>query len=193
MFSMLKRNWWMVALRGLLAVIFGVLALVWPGLTLEVLVIFFGAYVLVDGLFTLFTALMRDRMTPAPWWLLLIEGLLGIGAGILTFIWPGITALTLFYVIAAWAVITGIIEVIGAIQLRQAIEGEWLLGLNGVLSVIFGILLMIWPATGLLTLIWLIGAYAIFFGIVMIALGFRLRSWGEHDAQPRPSQHQSFA
>jgi uncharacterized membrane protein HdeD (DUF308 family) len=118
-------------------------------------------------------------MEGQPWWALLIDGLLGIAVGIVAFAWPGITALALLYLIAFWAILTGVLEVIAAIRLRKEIEGEWLLAISGVLSVLFGLALIVRPVTGALAVIWLIGAYSIAFGALMIVLGFRMRSWSQ--------------
>jgi uncharacterized membrane protein HdeD (DUF308 family) len=175
----LARNWWVLALRGLAAIVFGVLAFVWPGITLWVLVLLFGAYMLVDGIFAIVAA-VRAAGREARWWLLLIEGVLGVLAGLVAFFWPGLTALALLYFIAAWAIVTGILELVGAIKLRQEIEGEWALGLSGALSVLFGVLLVVIPApAGLLSLVWLIGAYALAFGALVLVLAFRLRNRGD--------------
>jgi uncharacterized membrane protein HdeD (DUF308 family) len=172
----LSRNWWVLALRGLAAIVFGVLAFLWPSITLFVLVLLFGAYMFVDGIFAIVAA-VRAAGREARWWLLLIEGVLGVLAGLVAAFWPGLTALALLYFIAAWAIVSGILEVIGAIRLRQEIEGEWALGLSGALSVLFGILLVVIPApAGLLSLVWLIGAYALVFGVLLLVLAFRLRS-----------------
>lgn len=172
---LLSRNWWALALRGLAAILFGILAFAWPGITLFVLVIFFGAYLLVDGIFAIVAA-VRAAGEEARWWLLLIEGILGVVAGLVAFFWPGLTALALLYLVAAWAIVTGIMEIVGAIRLRQEIVGEWALILSGVLSFIFGVLLVVIPArAGLLSLTWLIGIYAIAFGVIMLVLAFRVR------------------
>jgi len=174
MVDILARNWWAIALRGLFAVLFGVAAFVWPGLTLAVLVILWGTYAFVDGIFTLVAAFRAAQMR-MTWWPLVLEGILGIVAGVVAFIWPGITALALLYLIAAWALLTGIVEIIAAVRLRNVISGEWMLGLAGVLSIIFGVILIAAPGAGALAVIWTIGAYAVIFGIVLIALAFRLR------------------
>src|SRR5262245_11657600 len=171
----LARNWGWIELRGIVAVLFGVLALLWPGVTLAALVILWGAFALADGILSLIAAFkVRDK--GKPFWSLLIVGLLGIAAGIVTFLMPGITALILLYFIAAWAFVMGIFQIIAAIRLRKEIENEWLLGLSGVLSMVFGVLLFVRPGQGALALIWVIGAYAILFGILLIVLGFRLRA-----------------
>ncbi|HEY2157328.1 MAG TPA: HdeD family acid-resistance protein [Isosphaeraceae bacterium] len=170
----LARNWWALTLRGVFAVIFGVIAFAWPGITLAALVILYGAYAMADGIFAI-AATITGRPEGAPWWALLLEGVLGIAVGIMTFAWPGITALVLLYLIAGWAMATGVLEIAAAIRLRREVRGEWMLALSGVLSIIFGILLVINPGAGALAVIWLIGGYAIVFGSLMIALGFRLR------------------
>jgi uncharacterized membrane protein HdeD (DUF308 family) len=174
-YAQTTRYWWLLVLRGVLAVLFAILAWVWPGLTLAALVILFGAYALVDGIFAVVAALQRMGKQER-WWAMLIEGLLGIAAGIVTFLWPGITALALVAIIGAWAVVTGVLEIVAAIQLRQAIDNEWLLGISGLLSVVFGLLLLIFPGAGALSLVWIIAGYAFVFGILLIALGFRMRS-----------------
>ena len=173
---LLSRNWWALALRGLAAILFGVLAFAWPGITLFVLIIFFGAYMLVDGIFAIVAA-VRAAGEEARWWLLLLEGILGVVVGLVTFFWPGLTALALLYLIAAWAIVTGIMEIAAAIRLRRELVGEWALILGGALSVLFGVLLVVIPArAGLLSLTWLIGAYAVVFGVLQVVLAFRVRN-----------------
>jgi uncharacterized membrane protein HdeD (DUF308 family) len=171
-FSLLNafaNHWWVLLLRGIAAVLFGVLAFVWPGLTLVVLVFLFGAYALVDGVTALFVG-GRAR----AWWMV-FAGVLGIIAGVLTFIFPGITALSLHIIIASWAIARGLFEIVAAIQLRKELTNEWLLILGGVFSIIFGVLLVLNPAAGALTMVWLIGTFTLVFGIMMIVLSFRLR------------------
>jgi uncharacterized membrane protein HdeD (DUF308 family) len=174
MLTHMARNWWVVALRGVFAIIFGILAFLWPGMTLAVLVLLFGAYALVDGVFAVLASLTHRAENPR-WYVLLVEGVVGILMGVLTFTWPGLTALVLLYLIAAWAIVTGLLQIIGAIQLRKEIKNEWLLVLGGVLSVLFGAFIWILPGAGALTVIWLIATYSIIFGILFVSLGFRLR------------------
>jgi uncharacterized membrane protein HdeD (DUF308 family) len=173
---MMAGNWWALLLRGIAAVIFGLAALFWPGLTLLVLVLFFGAYALVDGVLAIVAGV---RGSGRRRWLLLAEGLLGILAGLVTFFYPNITAFVLLYVIAFWAIFTGILKVVMAISLRREIENEWLMGLSGALSVLFGILLAALPGVGLLSLVWLLGIYTIVFGVALIVLSFRVRNHRE--------------
>ncbi|HKP53953.1 MAG TPA: HdeD family acid-resistance protein [Chloroflexia bacterium] len=182
------RNWWLFVLRGALAVLFAMLALFWPSLAIEALVLLFGAYALVDGVFAVAAGLERIGKQKY-WWALVIQGLLGIATGIITFLWPGITALVLLTFIGVWATITGVMEVVAAVQLRKEIEDEWLLGISGVVSVLFGLYVLIFPGLGALSLIWLIATYAFIIGILLIILGFRLRSWQQGSgraAAPRP-------
>jgi uncharacterized membrane protein HdeD (DUF308 family) len=181
MWSDLGRNWGWIVVRGIAAMIFGVLALVLPGITLAALVLLWGAYALADGIIALIAAFrIRDR--GKPFWALLVVGILGIAAGILTFIWPGMTALVLLAFIAAWSLVMGIFQIIAAVRLRKSIENEWLLGLSGLLSIIFGVLMLINPGAGALAVIWVIGAYAVLFGVLLIALGIKLRSRTHHSS-----------
>ena len=181
MVNTLSHNWWTLVLRGLAAVLFGILAYVWPDITFTVLVLLFGAYALWDGVFALIGAF---RAQGERRWLLVLEGLVGIAAGLVTFFWPGAATLAILTIIAAWAIVTGVFEIIGAIRLRKEIEGEWFLLLSGLLSVLFGIALVIWPVAGLVAVTWMIGAYAIIFGILLIVLGFRLRNWSDRGLAP---------
>jgi uncharacterized membrane protein HdeD (DUF308 family) len=177
MTTQLARNWWILLLRGLAALLFGVLALFSPLITATVLVLFFGAYALVDGIFAVYASLTH-RAEHDRWWVLLLEGLVGIAVGILTFAYPGVTVLVLLYFIAAWAFLTGILEIVAAIRLRRELEGEWLLVFSGILSVLFGILVVIFPMFGAVAVVWLIALYAILFGMLLITLGLRVRGWG---------------
>ncbi|OLB78695.1 MAG: hypothetical protein AUI14_12500 [Actinobacteria bacterium 13_2_20CM_2_71_6] len=178
MLETLARNWWVVGIRGAAALIFGLLALIWPAITVLVLVALFGAYALVDGAFALGTAIFGRGATGGSRGWLVVEGIAGIIAGILTIMWPGITALVLLWLIAAWALVTGVLEIVAAVRLRRELRHEWLLALGGALSVLFGIVLIVWPAAGALAVVTLIGIYAIVFGVVLLALAFRLRRLG---------------
>jgi uncharacterized membrane protein HdeD (DUF308 family) len=177
----LVRNWWVVLLRGVAGIIFGLITFLAPDISLTVLVIVFGAYALVDGVLAIVSAI-RWRGEVDRWWVLLLEGLTGVAAGVVTFIWPGISALALVYVIAAWAVITGVLEIAAAIRLRKIITGEWLLALIGIASVALGIVLALFPGPGALALVIWIGAYALVTGALLVVLAFRLRSWGRSRA-----------
>jgi uncharacterized membrane protein HdeD (DUF308 family) len=170
----LPRYWWAVALRGVAALLFGVLALFWPDITLLALLALFGAFALVDGIFAIGTAIFDDRAAGRRGWLA-VQGVAGVAIGIATFVWPGVTTLVLLWLIAVWAVVTGVVEIITAIRLRREISGEWLLALSGALSVVFGLVLVIWPTTGALAVVYLIGIYAVMAGVVLIWLGLRLR------------------
>jgi uncharacterized membrane protein HdeD (DUF308 family) len=175
MLAELARNWWILAIRGVAAILFGIGAFLWPGITITVLVLLFGAYALVDGIFAVFAGITA-RKEQERWWMMVLEGLAGIVIGVITFFYPGITQLVLLYFIAAWSIVTGAFEVAAAIRLRKEIEGEWLLALAGIASMLFGILLVILPGPGALALIWLIGSYAIISGILLLVLALRLRS-----------------
>jgi uncharacterized membrane protein HdeD (DUF308 family) len=174
MLHALTKCWWLLLLRGIAAIVFGVLAFVWPGLTLVTLVLLYGAFAIVDGVIAL-AAAFSGLVKPVPTWWLVVVGLLGIAAGIVTFLWPALTAILLVLFIGAWAVVHGIFEIIGAIQLRREIDNEWTLILGGVLSVIFGGIILIAPGAGALALVWAIAAYAIAFGVLFIAFSLRLR------------------
>jgi uncharacterized membrane protein HdeD (DUF308 family) len=169
-------HWWALALRGAIAILFGLAALLRPGIALEALILLFGAYALVDGVFSI-VGIFGGTRGGTPRWLLLIEGVVGILAGLIAFVMPGLTAILLLYLIAAWAIVTGISEIATAIRLRNEIRGEWAVIAGGVLSVIFGVLLaVIGPVAGLFSLIWLIGIYAVAFGIMLLIAGFRVRN-----------------
>jgi uncharacterized membrane protein HdeD (DUF308 family) len=188
MWDDLSHNWGWMVVRGIAAVCFGVLALLVPGVTIAVLVLLWGAYALADGILSLISAFrIRDR--GRPFWALLAVGILGIGAGILTFAWPAITALVLLAFIAGWALFVGVLQIVAAVRLRKSIEHEWLLGISGALSVVFGALMLISPGAGALAVLWMIGAYAIAFGALLIALGFKLRSHTHHHHPRFASQH----
>jgi uncharacterized membrane protein HdeD (DUF308 family) len=170
----LAKNWWMLLLRGIASIVFGVLAFAWPGITILTLIILYGAYAFVDGLFAIFAAVSGGSATNR-WWLAVV-GIVGLAAGIVAFAWPGLTAVALLMLIAAWAIVSGIFEIIGAIRLRNEIDNEWLLILHGAVSVLFGIFVWMQPGEGALAIIWVIGAYAIIAGVILSILAFRLRS-----------------
>lgn len=171
MLDALAKNWWALAIRGLVAILFGLLTFFVPGITLVTLVLLFGAYALVDGVFNVL-AFFRAA---GHHWAFLVEGIIGILAGILTFAWPAITAIALLYLIAFWAIFTGVFEIIASIRLRKAIQNEWLLLLMGALSVLFGGMILFAPGIGALAIVLWIGAYALVFGVILLALAFRLR------------------
>jgi uncharacterized membrane protein HdeD (DUF308 family) len=176
MVNVLARNWGWVALRGVAALLFGIITLLNPVITLAVLVLLFGAYALVDGVFTVISAVTNRRGEP-HWVALLVSGIAGVALGVLTFLTPRITGIILLYFIAVWAIIIGGSQIAAAIRLRKVITGEWMLALAGVLSLVFGILLIVFPGAGALAVAIWIGAYATALGIVLIALALRLRSW----------------
>ena len=179
MLDQLSQNWGWIELRGVAAVIFGVLAFAWPGITLVVLTLFFGAYVLTDGIFALMAAYGR-REDRRPVWPLVLVGLLGVAAGVTTFLWPEMTALLLLMFIAVWALFIGIFQIAAAIRLRKEIDNEWMLGASGALSVLFGVLMIVNPGAGAVAVAWMIGAYSIVFGVLLIALGVRLKKVRGH-------------
>jgi uncharacterized membrane protein HdeD (DUF308 family) len=174
MLRTLAQNWWAIVLRGVCAVLFGVGAFAWPGITLAVLVLLYGAYALVEGVLAVAWALVGRQAGPFPWGVLL-AGLAGVVVGVVTFLYPGLTGLALLYLIAAWAIIRGIFEIIAAFHLRKEIENEWLLALSGLLSLALGVVLVVAPGAGALAVLWWIGAFAIVFGVLTIMLGFRLK------------------
>jgi len=175
----LQKNWWVFGLRGLLSIIFGGLALVWPEITLLTLVTLFGVFVFVDGVLDLIAG-FASAESNKRWWMLLLEGLVEIGVALLTFFWTDITAIVLLYFIAAWAVLSGLIEIIAAVQLRRMIEQEWSMILGGILSIVLGVLLFIFPEAGAVSLTWLIGIFAIIFGVLFVILALQLRkNWRE--------------
>ncbi|HLY03469.1 MAG TPA: HdeD family acid-resistance protein [Candidatus Cybelea sp.] len=169
------RNWWMWLIRGVVAILFGVLAFRWPGNTLVVIGLLFGAYALVDGVVAIL-ATMHAAETHQRWWPLMLEGIAGILIAAITFYDVGITLIALYFTIAAWALITGVLEIVAAIALRAHVTNEFWLILGGTASILFGVLMVWFPLAGALTLVWLIATYAIVFGILMIAFSLRLRA-----------------
>jgi uncharacterized membrane protein HdeD (DUF308 family) len=178
MLSSLSRNWWMVLLRGIAAIVFGVLAFVLPGLTLLTLIILYGVYALFDGVVALMAAFWADGRagkTGSRWWLAVV-GVLGILAGLFTFFWPGITTLVLLFFIGAWSLLNGVFTIVGAIRLRKEINNEWWLVASGVLSVLFGLGVLIVPGAGALAVVWIIGTYAILFGVLLVGFALKLKN-----------------
>ena len=170
----LARYWWVFILRGVLAIIFGIIAFVSPPTTIAVLVLLFGAWALVDGVFHIAGA-MRDRSMTRSFWLTILEGVVSIIAGVLALAFPDAAAASLLLLIAAWSIVTGVVEVVLAIRLREQITGELWLAIGGLLSIAFGVLLILYPTSGAITIVWIIGAFAIVFGLSLIVLGWRLR------------------
>jgi len=185
----LTRNWWVFVLRGIAALLFGVFAFMRPGMTLEFLVYLFGFWALLDGVFALIGSIGAAE-AHEPWWPLVLTGLLGIAAGIVTLRWPQITAVALYLIIAYWSIFQGILATVAAIRLRDLIPGEGWFIAGGLASIAFGVLLVMYPASGLLAVIWLIGLYAVIFGIAVLMFGFRLKGLaGEvQAAKPAPAR-----
>ncbi|HTP27088.1 MAG TPA: HdeD family acid-resistance protein [Anaeromyxobacteraceae bacterium] len=183
--TMLARRWWVLALRGAAAIAFGILTFFWPGASLLALVLLFGIYALVNGAINL--ALAARSTGEGRWSSMAFEGVASIVAGALAILWPGITGLVLLFLIAAWAVVTGFAQIVAAIRLRKRIRGEWLLALAGVLSAAFGVFIAVMPSAGALAVVLWIGAYALVFGVILIALAFRLRAWERSTHRPLPA------
>jgi uncharacterized membrane protein HdeD (DUF308 family) len=185
--AQIARNWWVFVFRGVVAILFGVLAFLRPGITLEALVLLFAFWALFDGVLALIGSVGAAE-AHEPWWPLVLIGLLGIAAGVVTLKWPGITALALLLVIAYWSIFRGILEIVGAVRLRNLIPGEGWLVVGGLASIAFGVLLIIYPGSGLLAVIWLIGIYAVIFGIAQLMLGFRLKNLAGELPAPTPAR-----
>jgi uncharacterized membrane protein HdeD (DUF308 family) len=173
--DILKRYWWMTLLRGLFWILFGIVILASPGISLVTLTLALGIVMFVDGIINAANA-FGGRKEHDDWWVLLLVGLAGIAIGILTFYNPQVTALAVVYYVAIWAIATGLLEIIAAIRLRKQIEGEVWLALAGIASVVFGLLLAARPGVGALTILWLIAVYAIAFGVILLLLAFKVRS-----------------
>jgi len=179
MLNIISSGWWMLLIRGLAAIAFGVLTFFWPQITLLVLVLLFAVHAIVDGVMAIALGFqLRKQPGPTPWIFIVLMGVVSIAAGILAFAWPGLTAVVLLFMIAGWAIARGVLEIIAAIQFRKVIEDEWYLAAAGALSVLFGVCLIAWPGAGLLSLMWLVGTFAMLFGIVLCMLAFRLRGIG---------------
>jgi uncharacterized membrane protein HdeD (DUF308 family) len=171
----LASNWWALAFRGVIAILFAIFAFAWPGITLGVLVILFGVYAFLDGILAIVSAVRAVR-GHRRWGAFLFEGIVGILAGLCAWFVPGITLAFLIYLVAAWAIITGVLEIAAAIRLRRDVTGEWLLILAGIVSILFGVLIYIAPIAGAIVIVWWIAGYAMIFGILLLVLAFRLRS-----------------
>jgi len=174
----ITQNWWAVALRGIVAIIFGIVAFLMPGPTLLALVFLFAAFAFVDGVFALVSGIRRAQ-GGKPDWMLIIGGLAGIVVGILGFASPDTVAVALLAWIAAWAILTGIFAVVAAYRMREVLQGEWLLALNGIVSVLFGLYLIFFPGAGAIAIVWIIALWAIVSGAILLVLAFRLRSRAE--------------
>lgn len=173
----LARKWWLMLIRGIAAIVFGVLTFVWPVLTLFTLVLLYGAFALIDGVLSL-AAAFTSGGTGRRWWLA-IAGVLGVVVGVLTLAWPDISTLALLYLIAAWAVFSGVLMIAGSFDVRRAAGKEWLLLANGLLSLAFGLLLAAFPASGALGLVFVIGAFAVVYGVLLTGFALRLRKMAE--------------
>ena len=184
--ELLSKAWWMLALRGVIALLFGILAFLLPGLTLLWLVALFTAYALITGIVSIYGS-VKNRQYDREWWLILLLGLVSVAAGIIAIIHPALTALVLVLVMGANALVTGVLDIAVAIRLRKAIEGEWLLVLAGLASIVFGILVFMFPGAGALALVWLISAYAIASGILLLILAFKAHGWKRRVTAPAPA------
>jgi uncharacterized membrane protein HdeD (DUF308 family) len=172
----LAKNWWSLVIRGFLGIAVGILTFLWPGMTLAALVFLFAGYALVDGVVNV-TGALHAIAAHERWGVLLFEGCIGIAAAVITALWPTITVLGLVLVVGAWAIVTGIAEISAARRLRRHVSGEWLLVVSGILSLVFGVLVIAAPLIGALVIAVWFGAYAFVFGILLVTLGFRLRAW----------------
>jgi uncharacterized membrane protein HdeD (DUF308 family) len=185
MVDTIAKNWWSFLLRGVVSILFGLMALSWPGLTIAALIVMFAAYAIVDGAIEVAGAL-RGGSARGPRWMLILSGLLSIGAGAVTFVYPGLTALMLLYFIAAWAILHGFAEIAAAIRLRKEIRNEWFFVLTGLSSIAFGVLLLARPGAGALAVVWVIASMSIVIGVMLIGLSLRLRSLARQPAGSVP-------
>jgi len=181
--TQMGRQWKWIVLRGLLAVVLGLLGFVMPGQTLEVLTLCWGAYAFVDGLIALVTA-YQIRERNRPWWTMALVGVVGVAAGLVTFVWPVATAISLLMFIAVWAILMGMFQILTALRMRKSVQGEWMLVASGVLSVLFGAAVIVAPGTGALAVVWLIASFALLFGILLVCVGLRLRSVAKTPWEP---------
>ncbi|HEY7180303.1 MAG TPA: HdeD family acid-resistance protein [Blastocatellia bacterium] len=188
MFNLVTQNWWAIELRGFAAVLFGIATFMWPGVTLSVLAPLFGAYAMINGIFAVIEG-FRSDVSQERWRPLLLEGAVSIVLGVMTFAWPGLTAMGLLFLIAFWAIMTGVFEIITAIRLRREIRGEWVMALIAILSMAFGLLLLAYPGPGALSVFLLIRAFVFAIGALMIALALKLRSLRRPGGEAPPVRH----
>jgi uncharacterized membrane protein HdeD (DUF308 family) len=184
--DLLSKSWKVLALRGVISILFGVLAALWPGLTLMWLVVLFAAWALVSG-FGYMTAAVNNRKTHSDWWMLLLMGLIGLGAGIIAILNPGLTTVFLVLLIGAMALANGIVEIAMAIRLRKSIQGEGLMIVSGIVSVLFGVFLFFFPGAGALAMVWLISIYAVVTGVLLLLLAWRAKKWTGHEENFPPA------
>ena len=170
----LARHWWVFLIRGLVAIAFGLVAFFYPAATLITFILFYAVFSIVDGVFAMVSAVRGHEGPGARWWLALI-GVLGVLAGLAAYLWPGLTALALLTLIGIWALVYGVVEIIGAIRLRKEIDNEWLLLVHGILAALFGLIVLVRPGAGALALIWLVASFALASGVVLVILSFRLK------------------
>jgi uncharacterized membrane protein HdeD (DUF308 family) len=185
--GIVARDWWVFAIHGVAAFVFGILAFIWPATTLAVLAFLFGAYVLVDGIALLVSLVRRDVLARRHAWSVGIMGVLGIVAGVATFAWPGPTALSLLYLVAFWALAMGTFQVVAAVALRRELEGELWMALGSAVLIVFGALLVVFPGAGLLSLVWFVGTWSVVFGVSSLGLAHRLH--GINAVRPRRAMH----
>ncbi|PTQ81510.1 uncharacterized membrane protein HdeD (DUF308 family) [Nitrosospira multiformis] len=190
--ELLSKSWRSLALRGFISLVFGILAAFWPGITLLWLLVMFAAYALIQGVASAVAA-VQNRKTNGDWWLMLLWGLVGIGAGVIAFMLPNLTAVVLVLVIGATALGSGIVDMVMSVRLRKVIRGEVLLFLNGLISVAFGVFVFFFPGAGALALVWLIAMYAIVSGLLLLALAWRAKKWGtDYEEWPHGLTHKSL-
>jgi len=187
MFGHLRGNWGWMALRGVAAILFGVVAFAWPGATLVTLALLWGAYALADGVFSIIAGLrIRDGIKPV--WPLVLTGFIGIIAGLAALAWPGLTAFVLLMFIAAWAIFVGVLQIAAAIRIRKEIDNEWMLILSGAVSVLFGALMILSPGRGAVALVWVIASYSVVFGLLLVVLAFEMKGLKPEDQPGIPSR-----
>jgi uncharacterized membrane protein HdeD (DUF308 family) len=182
--ELLAKSWWMLAIRGAAALLFGILALAWPGLTLLVLVALFAAYALITAAVYI-SAGVKNRETDKGWWMLVLLGLVGVAAGGIAIFYPLVTALVLVLLMGANAIVTGILDLAIAIRLRKELRGEWMLVLAGIVSIVFGVLVFLFPGAGALAMVWMVSFYAMLTGVLLLALAFRMKGGGKTSPGPK--------